>query len=165
MKNVGSIVMYGMVAFLVFLYISENNSGDSGGGSEVAEESKRQIQLSDEASMGGYSEEEVCKAAMSSMFFHSPSIMEVSQSGGEIYKVSYRRPSDNSLWENKCQIKGNRIYWGSFDGRWRTNELDGVILFMAFGEDLTIQENHSDGSTSVTYFEKRDDGSIVEVEL
>jgi len=42
--------------------------------------------------------------------------------------------------------------------------MDGVILFMALGNDLTIQENHADGSTSITRFTKQGDGSIVEVD-
>lgn len=164
MKNIGLIVIYGLAAFLVFLYVSDNSSDGSNEGTKVSDENKRKIKPSVEASMGEYTEEDICKAAMSSIFFHPPSIMEASQSTNDIYKVSYRRPSDNSLWENKCQIKGNKINWGSFDGRWRTHELDSVILFMALDKDLTIQENHSDGSTSLSFFEKNDDRAIIEVE-
>jgi len=157
---------YILVGFLVFSVWSHfsNNEGSSGQGETQTQDDGRDIKRSEQASMGTYSERDVCKAAISSMFFHSPSIMSVSKAGDEVYKVSYRRPSDNTLWENKCQIDGNRVHWGVFDGRWRTHEMDGVILFMALGNDLTIQENHNDGSTSVTRFTKQGDGSIVEVD-
>ncbi|UYG06834.1 hypothetical protein [Halomonas sp. M4R1S46] len=165
MKNIGSIVMYGLVAFLVFSFLSEGSSESSSEGeAEVSQESKREIEYSEDAAMGDYSKEGVCKAAVGAMFFHSPSIMKASRVNDEVYKVSYRRPNDNSLWEYKCQTEGNRVYWGGYDGRWRTHELDSVVLFGASGGGLTIQENHADGSTSVTQFKKDRDGSIREVD-
>lgn len=165
-STIGYLIAGVLIFFGVLANVDKNNQYSPSNDKETVEKNSdgRDIQLSDQASMGTYSEVGVCKAAIASLFFHSPSIMKVNQVSDEVFKVSYRRPSDNTLWENKCQIEGNRVHWGSFDGRWRNHDLDGVVLFMALGNDLTIQENHHDGSTSITRFTKQGDGSIVEVD-
>lgn len=166
MKNFWSISMYGLVAFLIFSILSEDGgrSSKERGEAEVAQESKRAIDYSEDSKMGNYSKQGVCKAAVGAMFFQSPSIMKSSLLNNDIYKVSYHRPNDKSLWEYKCQIEGNRVHWGGYDGRWRAHDLDSVVLFSASGEDITIQENHADGSTSVTVFKKEGDGSIMKLD-
>lgn len=166
--RLGTVVLLAAVGFAVYLYMAEEQRvkeyWQSLSPSETSQQKDSGIEFTEEASMGVFSEPEICKSAVSAMFFQSPSIMKSSEWGEKSIKISYHRPNDNSLWEYKCQVQGNRVYWGATDGRWRNHSADSVVLFMALGENLTIQEDHNDGSASVTHFEKLDDGSIVEVE-
>lgn len=106
-----------------------------------------------EVSKGNFSDAEIAKYGIAAIFFQSPKIIKVKREK-DIYKVSYRRPSDGTLWQNKVMIAGNQIMWGAYDGRWRDHPDDERFYFNAVGNTITISTIYSDGSTSEEQFKK-----------
>ena len=94
----------------------------------------------------------VCRAAIAEMMGHDLGIVTgVRRADGNV-GVSYRRPSDNSLWNNLCKLDGNRVVWASMNeagiaGRWRTNKEDEVVTFVLGRAGVTINQEFGDGST------------------
>jgi hypothetical protein len=100
-----------------------------------------------------FTEAQVCRAAIASMMGHSPSIVKARPGPIGEFSLSYRRPSDGSEWENKCRLSGDRVHWGTKDGRWRLHPADSKLHFAITGSGssakLTITEAYLDGSKSV----------------
>lgn len=103
----------------------------------------------------------VCKAAIAESMGRDLSIMSASQDASK-YHVTYRRPSDNSLWGQYCWLKGNRVMWQTdggdgtgvvgMPGRVRDSEWDEVITYSINANVLTVSIEHSDNSRlSQTY--------------
>lgn len=57
----------------------------------------------------------ICKEGIAELFQQPTAIMKAEPIAGGITRVSYRRPSDNTLWKNDCRLEGNRIVWRAFD--------------------------------------------------
>lgn len=78
----------------------------------------------------------LCASYIGKIFGHSPSIIStelLKKDSGFFIKASYRRPSDNSRWDNVCHISGDTITWASLNtngevGRWRYED-DATIYF------------------------------------
>lgn len=94
----------------------------------------------------------VCRAAIGTVFGRPVEIIEVESQHGDQVNLAYKRPSDGTIWRNKCKLKGTQILWGAFDGRWRTHELDDRLHFESRTDQLTIVVSHPDGSTTRKQF-------------
>lgn len=95
----------------------------------------------------------VCRATMSAIFGHDISIIKTTGIKDGIASSSYVRPSDGTVWSNRCKIEGNRIIWASDTGRWRTHPMDEVITYSKAGRTLTITQKFDDGSSIVKEFD------------
>ena len=77
----------------------------------------------------------LCANYIGKIFGHSPSIIStelLKKDGGFFIKASYRRSSDNSMWDNVCHISGDTITWAGLNngepGRWRYED-DATIYY------------------------------------
>lgn len=93
----------------------------------------------------------ICRATVAELMGRDLRIIEgVRRADGNV-GTSYRRPSDNSLWQNLCKLNGRRIEWASMDesgiaGRWRTEQADEVVTFVLGVSGVTISQKFGDGS-------------------
>ncbi|WP_251976756.1 hypothetical protein [Salinicola avicenniae] len=101
-----------------------------------------------------FSQAELCRAMVSATMGRDLSIIHVDRQSGGITHLSYNRPSDNSHWAMRCKLDGNRIIWATDTGRWRTHELDEVIIYKTSGNTLTITQDWDDGSAIIDEFKK-----------
>lgn len=72
---------------------------------------------------------QLCKKYIAGLFGRSVSSMQVKathvdSAGGFFAEIYYRRPSDNTRWENTCHIYDKTILWAALNsdgslGRWR----------------------------------------------
>lgn len=101
-----------------------------------------------------FSEYEICSATIATIFSRPVKIMKVKTDDEKIYYIKYTRPSDNSIWINKCKIDGFRVIWGASDGRWREDRADSFITYEGSNGVLTVTEVYSDGSKKQEIFSK-----------
>jgi hypothetical protein len=98
----------------------------------------------------------VCRAAIAVVMGRDVAIIGVVKIEDGIAYTSYTRPSDSSVWKNRCKIEGDRIVWGTVDafgpgsgfGPWRVRPDDERVTFSIRGPDITITEVYADGSRS-----------------
>jgi hypothetical protein len=94
----------------------------------------------------------VCRATIAELMSRDiATVTGVRRADGNV-GVSYRRPSDNSLWNNLCKIDGTRVVWASMNesgvaGRWRTGEADEAISFVLGESGVTITQKFGDGTS------------------
>jgi hypothetical protein len=88
----------------------------------------------------------VCKACIAKIMYRDPSTIKVDRiQKNEIY-LSYIRSSDNKKWKYKCKLEGNRVIWGSDNGRWRNDPMDSKITYKIENNKIHIIEDFGDGS-------------------
>lgn len=81
------------------------------------------------ADTGPFSQEQVCRAGIATVVRKDPFIINTEKISGNIFYTFYRRPSDGSLWRNRCKLSGSKIIWGTRTGRWRTLKEDSPVFF------------------------------------
>ena len=102
-----------------------------------------------EAYKGDFTEQQICKAVISSIMGREPSIIRIDSVQENTSYLSYNRPSDDSHWKYRCTLKGNKAIWATDTGRWHTHQDDSVITFSVIVDELNIFEKYSDGSSDV----------------
>ena len=91
---------------------------------------------------------------------HYGPVIEIIQVDGEalgVTNVSYYRPDDGTLWQQKCKFQGNQIIWAARDGRWRDNyEWDEYLTFSidTVSQTVSITQTFPDGSGSTESYYK-----------
>lgn len=110
-------------------------------------------------SLDGVSPANVCRAAIAVLMAQPVGIIRADRVEGAVPFVSYHRPSDGTLWSNKCKLEGSRIIWASADGRWR--DIPGADEVLTFQIDrgtraLTIRQQFPDGSGTTDTFAPSD---------
>jgi hypothetical protein len=100
--------------------------------------------------------EAICRAAIATIAGRDPKAMQVTRITGDVLFLSYVRPIDNFVWDYRCRIDGNRVFWASEPGRWRDDEKDDKVFFEIVGDgtQLRISDDHSDGSTTKELFDR-----------
>ena len=106
--------------------------------------------------IAGFSEQQICKAAISVVMGRDPKIMRIDKVSGGVTYLSYIRADDQTEWSFRCKIAHGRVIWASDTGRWRTHSEDSVIRFSIAGSTLFISERFSDGSSGGKRFRKKD---------
>jgi hypothetical protein len=109
----------------------------------------------------------VCKAAIASTFNRSYHSMNTEDLSDGIVRVSYRRPSDNTLWINDCRLADNRVIWAGVDvdgqgsgrSRWRKHPLDEQITFEFKDRVIEITHRFDGGSRRMTRVDLDEDVS------
>jgi len=101
-------------------------------------------------------DEQVCKAAIATMFRKSPSTINVENSSSP-YVLSYVRKPDNSTWKYRCKVQGNEIIWagwinGSW-GRWRDDQNDAEVTYKVDGDQIQISEQYPGSSASTKSYD------------
>ncbi len=94
---------------------------------------------------GFFSDTDICKAGISTIFGRPINIMRSNRRNGLIY-ISYTR-GDGTVWKNKCKVNGRIIVWGSENGRWRNGPFDDKVSFTVNGNRIKVTE----GSSSSTF--------------
>lgn len=94
---------------------------------------------------------EICRAGIAATMGRDPKIVHVDEETDGMVILSYRRQDDNSLWQYRCKVSGNRLIWASKNGRWRTED---KITYQIndLAKNLTISELYSDGSAKIKQF-------------
>ncbi|MBK5146039.1 hypothetical protein I2494_20450 [Budviciaceae bacterium BWR-B9] len=104
-----------------------------------------------------FTQQQVCKAAISTIFGKPTNIIKVKNSSDDIYHLSYVRPDDKKLWKFKCKLSGNNIIWteeGYESDRWLgKGTVDSLVNFTINGKTLEITEIYSDNSTNKELFQ------------
>ncbi len=94
-----------------------------------------------------FSNEELCKAAISLEMARPVKTMAVERPG-EIPQISYTRP-DGGSFLYRCKFSGDRIIWATYFtetrswGRWREDPLDGVLTYRVEGNQLTVHSSET----------------------
>lgn len=107
----------------------------------------------------------VCRAAIAALNGHDPKIIDLMRIENRVAYVRYARPSDGSIWKNRCRVEGDRVVWavmdrsgpGSGPGRWRNAPEDEVITYAISGPTVTIVIRYGDGSGDKHSYEIRPD--------
>lgn len=97
----------------------------------------------------------LCRATISMIMGRPISIIRVDSLSARLAHVSYTRPDDGGLWQQKCKTDGNHVVWGAPDGRWRDMydwEERMIFSFKEQGERLVINQRHPDGSGQTQEF-------------
>jgi len=97
----------------------------------------------------------VCRAAIAEIMGRPIGIIEAERRG-DVFWTTYIRPDDGTRWTNVCRLDGDNIVWASVNdgeiGRWRTDPLDGEVIFVLDDAGVTITEEFSDGSSASDMF-------------
>lgn len=145
---------YAALSLLIIFLKFDGGSKTEANGSE-GDKDPREITYSDSVNnMGPYSDEEICRAAISSLLNQELEETKARVLRDDIYRLSYVRKSDNALWETQCRIEGNQVNWGTLGSRWRNHELDTAIHFKVSDDKLTIQEHYPGDGNFYAEYEK-----------
>lgn len=97
----------------------------------------------------------LCRAAISIVMERPVGIIRLDSMNQSQATVSYHRPDDGMLWQQKCKVEGDHIVWAALDGRWRDDyRWDERLNFYHGndGESLTIKQQYPDGSGTTRNF-------------
>jgi hypothetical protein len=100
------------------------------------------------AQAANFDQQQICRATIGAVMGRDPKIIKVSSVDSGIVHVSYSRPDDGTLWEQRCRFEGQKVIWATKAGRWRELPVDEVITYSVTGASLTISQKFADGSTS-----------------
>lgn len=103
---------------------------------------------STEVVRGDFSDQQICKAAISTIMGRLPSIIRIASSSGGVTYLSYI--ADGTKWDYRCRIQGNNAVWAAEPGRWRTED---DIQYSVSGTRLVVSELYSDGSSNRKVYE------------
>ncbi|WP_133244872.1 hypothetical protein [Caulobacter radicis] len=88
---------------------------------------------------GGADPARVCRAAIAALMGRDPAIIKVVRSAGGVVDTRYVRPTDGTVWKNRCRISGNRVEWAAYQGgalgRWRSED---VITYSVSGGRIRV---------------------------
>ena len=101
---------------------------------------------------GQFTKEQVCKAGIATVMGRVPANMNTDRVQNDVIYISYRRANDGSHWVYKCKLEGERIIWGSDNGRWRTHEADSKVIFNVKSDVINVEDRFSDGSSTKKSF-------------
>lgn len=90
----------------------------------------------------------ICRAAIGAVMGRDPRIIKVDKEDAGIVHVSYARPDDGTIWEQRCRLEGARVLWATRTGRWRDDPQDETITYAVNGQTLSITQKFADGSGS-----------------
>jgi hypothetical protein len=98
----------------------------------------------------------ICRTAIGSIAGRDPKSIQITRAANNVLFLAYVRPIDNFVWTYRCRIEGDRIVWASEPGRWREDPDDDKIFFeiIKAGAQLSIVENHADGSSTKVLFDR-----------
>ncbi|WP_409433648.1 hypothetical protein ACJ3XI_03825 [Litorimonas sp. RW-G-Af-16] len=106
----------------------------------------------------------LCRATVAATMGRDIAIIGVDKFEDNITYVSYKRPSDKTVWKTRCKTSGNKIIWSTVDqegpgtgfGRWRDHSMDSKIVYSIDSDTVTITEKFPDGSGSPKVFVRDD---------
>ena len=95
----------------------------------------------------------ICRAGISALYYKPLEIVKTINRKEETVYISHVRPSDSKTWHYKCKITGNRILWGTKDGRWRTHQLDEAVYYTydSKTKKVTIEVKYPNSSDKTDY--------------
>lgn len=99
-----------------------------------------------------FTPQQVCKAAISTIFGRPTNIIKVNNSSDNVHYLSYVRPEDKKIWKFKCKLSGIHVVWteeGYDSDRWLgKGVVENWVTFASDGKTLKITEKYSDGSVN-----------------
>ncbi|WP_249687457.1 zinc ribbon domain-containing protein [Pectobacterium polaris] len=102
-----------------------------------------------------FSDMQVCKATISGMFGRNLNTIKVEKTKIlDVFKVSYRRPSDNQRFSFDCKLSGNNVIWvesGQTSNRWNgIGNVEFNVEFTVNNSELRVTELYAN-SDNVSY--------------
>jgi hypothetical protein len=94
-----------------------------------------------------FDQQQICRAAIGAVMGRDPKIIKVTKIDSGIIHMSYSRPDDGTIWEQRCRIEDQKVIWATKSGRWREHPLDEVITHAVTRTSVTISQKFTDGST------------------
>ncbi len=112
------------------------------------------------SSESGFTDAQVCKAAIATIMGRPVSGMDSATGSGGIAGVSYIRSQDKQKFEYQCKVASPNVVWrtkidGSW-GRWRDHPDDGKITFKMSDGILSIAESYGGSDATVKSFSAKD---------
>ena len=95
-----------------------------------------------------FDQAKICRATIAALMGRNPKIIKVDKEDAGIVHVSYIRPDDGTLWEQRCRLEGARVLWATRSGRWRDDPRDETVTYSVNGQTLSITTKYTDGSGS-----------------
>ncbi|WP_137173204.1 hypothetical protein [Massilia sp. HP4] len=105
-----------------------------------------------------FDQQQICRAAISAVMGRDPKTLKVTKVDSGVIHLSYSRPDDETVWEQRCRVEGQKVVWATKSGRWREHTLDDVITYTVTGTSLTISQKFTDGSTVVKSYSRAELG-------
>jgi hypothetical protein len=105
-----------------------------------------------------FSQSQVCRATIAAIMGRDPRIIKVTKEEAGVVYVSYVRPGDGTVWNQRCRFEGARVIWATETGRWRDHPLNEVISYSSTSTAVTIQQKFGDGSASTKMYTHADLG-------
>ena len=142
MRNPGYLPILIILSLAIF--------GEVGTSRDVAGQTSNPGKISD-SDLG-----KVCRATIAATMGRDPQIVRLVRIEDGIAYTLYSRPSDGTVWQNRCRVEDDRVIWSTVDlggpgsgpGRWRNHRLDDIVYFSLDGARVIIKTVHSDGSGS-----------------
>jgi opacity protein-like surface antigen len=103
-----------------------------------------------------FNRNQICRAAIATIMSRSPNIIKIEGTGddGVIY-LWYVRWNDQTRWDYKCKVEGERILWGALQGRWQTEPRDAVVTYAVKDGLLEIEEKRATGHTRTRHYTRK----------
>jgi hypothetical protein len=98
-------------------------------------------------------ENQICRAAIAALMGRVPTSIAVTGKYQDAIHTRYTRPSDRTVWENRCRVVGDVVQWATMSGPWRTRPGDELITFLlAPTQEIVIKIGNADGSFNLYPF-------------
>lgn len=99
-------------------------------------------------------ENQICRAAIAALMGRTPSSIAITGKYQDAVHTRYTRPSDRTVWENRCRVIGDVVQWATLAGPWRTRPGDELVtyLLVAPTQEIVIKVGNSDGSFNLHLF-------------
>lgn len=111
-----------------------------------------QVTTSNKAGISNKDMENICTAAISTLFDQPTAMIRVDGVEKGLMHLSYSLPADSTLWQYKCRIEGKKIMWATRDGAWRTDTSDRQVTFQLTKDEIVVNVEFPDGSEKQNRF-------------
>lgn len=82
---------------------------------------------------------DICRASIAGVMGRPVNIIKTDSVHGDIAYVGYVRPSDGTVWKQRCRVGNGTVVWADSIGRWRDNgKWDEIITYAVTNGDLAI---------------------------
>lgn len=82
---------------------------------------------------------DICRASIAALMGRPVNIIKTDSVHGDIAYVGYIRPSDGTVWKQRCRVGNGTVVWADSLGRWRDNgKWDEIITYAVTDGDLAI---------------------------
>jgi hypothetical protein len=82
---------------------------------------------------------DICRASIAALMGRPVNIIKTEAAYDDIVYVGYVRPSDGTVWKQRCRVGNGTVVWADSVGRWRDSaKWDEIITYTVTDHDLAI---------------------------